>query len=101
LNSSWHPMPRPQIGQHLLEGGGILSLTDPRRAKWKLPRRIETGKQEVLRLVLGLPYCHQGGHQPRNALHAGSVKIREITNETGDEETSLEEEQIHTKRFFL
>ena len=45
-----------------------------------------------------MSHCCQGGHQPRGALHAGKIEIREVTNEVDDEETDVEKEQLQKKR---
>ena len=84
------------VSMYLKEVGSFPLLT--REGEVEIAKRIETGKQEVLRTVLDCPIAIREVINLGDALHAGSVKIREITNETGDEETSLEEEQIHTKR---
>jgi RNA polymerase primary sigma factor len=84
------------VSIYLKEVGSFPLLT--REGEVEIAKRIETGKQEVLRMVLDCPIAIREVINLGDALHSGSVKIREITNETGDEETSLEEEQIHTKR---
>jgi RNA polymerase primary sigma factor len=84
------------VSIYLKEVGSFPLLT--REGEVEIAKRIETGKQEVLRMVLDCPIAIREVINLGDALHAGSVTIREITNETGDEETSLEEEQIHTKR---
>jgi RNA polymerase primary sigma factor len=84
------------VSIYLKEVGSFPLLT--RESEVEIAKRIETGKQEVLRMVLDCPIAIREVINLGDALHAGSIKIREITNETGDEETSVEEEQIHTKR---
>jgi RNA polymerase primary sigma factor len=84
------------VSIYLKEVGSFPLLT--REGEVEIAKRIETGKQEVLRMVLDCPIAIREVINLGDALHTGSVKIREITNETGDEETSAEEERIHTKR---
>jgi RNA polymerase primary sigma factor len=84
------------VSMYLKEVGAFPLLT--RESEVEIAKRIETGKHEVLKMVLDCPIAIREVINLGDALHAGRVKVREITNETGDEETSLEEEQIHTKR---
>ena len=84
------------VSIYLKEVGSFPLLT--REGEVEIAKRIETGKQEVQRMLLDCPIAIREVINLGDALHAGIVKIREITDETEDEEASAKEEQTHRKR---
>jgi RNA polymerase primary sigma factor len=81
---------------YLKEMGSFPLLT--REGEVKIAKRIESGQQEVLSVVLNCPIAISEGINLGSDLSAGRIEIREVTNEIDDEETSVEEEQIQKKR---
>jgi RNA polymerase primary sigma factor len=69
-----------------------------REGEVEIAKRIESGQQEVLSLVLNCPIAIKEVTNLGNALHAGKTTIKEVTNEIDDEEASVEEEQIQKKK---
>jgi len=84
------------VGIYLKEMGSFPLLT--REGEVEIAKRIESGQQEMLRVVLNCPIAVREVINLGGALRAGRTKISEVTNEIDDEETSLEEEQIQKKR---
>ena len=76
--------------------GSVSLLT--REGEVEIAKRIESGKREVLSVVLNCPMAVKEVVNLGNALKAGKIEIREVTNEIDEEETSLEEEQIQKRR---
>jgi len=64
----------------------------------EIAKRIESGKREVLSVVLNCPMTVKEVINLGNAIKAGKVEIQEVTNEIDEEETSIEEEQIQKKK---
>jgi RNA polymerase primary sigma factor len=84
------------VGIYLTEMGSFPLLT--REGEVEVARRIETGKQDVMSVVLHSHIAvreiiHLGG-----ALRSGSIEIRQLTNEVDDEERDREKERIQKKR---
>jgi len=69
-----------------------------REGEVEIAKRIESGKQDVLRVVLSCPLAIMEVTSLGNALRAGTATIKEVTNEIDDEEGSLDEERIQKKR---
>ena len=84
------------VGIYLKEIGSFPLLT--REGEVEIAKRIENGQREVLSVVLNCPIAVREVINLGGALHAGRIRIREVTNEIEDEETSVEEEQIQKKR---
>jgi RNA polymerase primary sigma factor len=84
------------VSIYLKEMGSLPLLT--REGEVEVARRIESGQREVLSVVLNCPIAFREIINLGGALRAGKVKIREVTNEADDEETSVEEEQIQKKK---
>jgi RNA polymerase primary sigma factor len=84
------------VGVYLKEMGSFPLLT--REGEVEIAKRIESGQQEVLSVVLNCPIAISEGINLGSDLRAGRIEIREVTNEIDDEETSVEEEQIQKKR---
>ena len=84
------------VGIYLKEMGSLPLLT--REGEVEIAKRIESGQQEMLRVVLNCPIAGREVINLGGALRAGRTKISEVTNEIDDEETSLEEERIQKKR---
>ena len=81
---------------YLNEIGPFPLLT--REGEVEIARRIESGRQEVLRVVLNCPLAIMEITDLGNALQAGTTTIKEVTNEIDHEEWSLGEEQVQKKR---
>jgi len=84
------------VRMYLREMGSVSLLT--REGEVEIAKRIENGKREVLRIVLTWPMAVKEILHLGNAIKAGKIKIREVTNEIDEEETSVEEEQNQKKR---
>ena len=81
---------------YLKEIGPFALLT--REKEVEIARRIESGRQEVLRVVLNCPLAIKEVVNLGNALHAGTTTIKEVTNEINDEDWSLDEEKGQKKK---
>jgi len=81
---------------YLKEMGPFPLLT--REGEVEIARRIESGKRDVLRVVLNCPVAIREVINLGGALHTGKIEIREVTNEVDDEETDVEKEQIQKKK---
>src|SRR5512136_3177933 len=84
------------VRMYLREMGSVSLLT--REGEVEIAKRIESGKREVLSVVLNCPMAVKEVVNLGNAVKAGKVEIREVTNEIDEEETSVEEEQVQTKK---
>ena len=83
------------VRMYLREMGSVSLLT--REGEVEIAKRIESGKREVLSLVLNCPMAVKEVINLGSMLKAGKIEIREVTNEIDEEETSFEEEQIQKK----
>jgi len=79
------------VRMYLREMGSVSLLT--REGEVEIAKRIESGKREVLSVVLSCPMAVKEVVNLSQALKAGKVEIREVTNEIDEEEASSEEEQ--------
>jgi len=84
------------VRMYLREMGSVSLLT--REGEVEIAKRIESGKREVLSVVLNCPMAVKEVINLGNAIKAGKVEIQEVTNEIDEEETSVEEEQIQEKK---
>jgi len=84
------------VRMYLREMGSVSLLT--REGEVEIAKRIESGKREVLRIVLDCPMAVKEVINLGSAIKAGKVEIREVTNEIDEEETSLEEEEVQRKK---
>jgi RNA polymerase primary sigma factor len=84
------------VRMYLREMGSVSLLT--REGEVEIARRIESGKREVLSVVLNCPMAVKEVINLGNLIKAGKVEIREVTNEIDEEEASFEEEQIQKKK---
>lgn len=84
------------VRMYLREMGSVSLLT--REGEVEIAKRIENGKREVLSIVLTCPMAVKEILHLGNAIKAGKIDIREVTNEIDEEETSVEEEQNQKKR---
>jgi RNA polymerase primary sigma factor len=84
------------VRMYLREMGSVSLLT--REGEVEIAKRIESGKREVLSIVLNCPMAVKEVINLGNAIKAGKVEIQEVTNEIDEEETSIEEEQIQRKK---
>ena len=96
----YEPEPFARAADHvqiyMKEIGPFPLLT--REGEVEIARRIESGRQEVLRVVLNCPLAIMEVTNLGNALQAGTITIKEVTNEIDDEGCSLDEEQVQKKR---
>jgi len=84
------------VRMYLREMGSVSLLT--REGEVEIAKRIERGKGDVLKVVLDCPVAVKEVINLGNAINAGKVEIREVTNDIDEEETSLEEQQAQTKK---
>jgi RNA polymerase primary sigma factor len=84
------------VRMYLREMGSVSLLT--REGEVEIAKRIESGKREVLSVVLNCPMAVKEVVNLGALIKAGKVEIREVTNEIDEEEASYEEEQIEKKR---
>ena len=84
------------VRMYLREMGSVSLLT--REGEVEIAKRIESGKREVLSVVLSCPMAVKEIVNLGNAIKAGKIEIREVTNEIDEEETSIEEEQVQQKK---
>ncbi len=84
------------VRMYLREMGSVSLLT--REGEVEIAKRIERGKREVLSVVLNCPMAVKEVINLGNAIEAGKIEIREVTNEIDEEEVSFEEEQIQKKK---
>ncbi len=76
---------------------GLVSLLT-REGEVEIAKRIESGKREVLSIVLNCPMAVKEVINLGNVIKAGKVEIQEVTNEIDEEETSIEEEQVQKNK---
>ena len=84
------------VRMYLREMGSVSLLT--REGEVEIAKKIESGKREVLSVVLNCPMAVKEIINLGNALKGGKIEIQEVTNEIDEEETSLEEEQIQKRK---
>jgi len=84
------------VSIYLKEMGSLPLLT--REGEVEIAKRIESGKRDVLSVVLNCPIAVREVISLGGALHAGKIEIREVTNEVDDEETDVEKEQLQKRR---
>ena len=84
------------VRMYLREMGSVSLLT--REGEVEIAKRIESGKRGVLSVVLNCPMAVKEIINLGNAIKAGKVEIRDVTNEIDEEEVSFEEEQVQKKR---
>ena len=84
------------VRMYLREMGSVSLLT--REGEVEIAKRIESGKREILSVVLNCPMAVKEVINLGSMIKSGKVEIREITNEIDEEETSFEEEQIQKKQ---
>jgi len=76
---------------YLREMGSFPLLT--REGEVEIAKRIESGQQEVLSVVLHCPIAIKEIIKLGDLLREGKLKIKEVTHEIDDEESSVEEER--------
>jgi RNA polymerase primary sigma factor len=69
-----------------------------REGEMEIARKIESGQQEVLSVVFNCPITVKEVLTLGSDLRASRVRIREVTDDIDDEETSALEEDIQKKR---
>lgn len=84
------------VRMYLREMGSVSLLT--REGEVEIAKRIESGKREVLSVVLNCPMAVKEVINLGGLIKAGKVEIREVTNEIDEDETSFEEQQFQKKR---
>jgi len=84
------------VRMYLREMGSVSLLT--REGEVEIAKKIESGKREVLGVVLNCPMAVKEIISLGNALKGGKIEIQEVTNEIDEEETSPEEEQIQKRK---
>ena len=86
------------VRMYLREMGSVALLT--REGEVEIAKRIESGKREVLSVVLSCPMVVKEIINLGKGIKAGQVEIREVTNELDEEEASLEEELAQRKKIW-
>jgi RNA polymerase primary sigma factor len=86
------------VRMYLREMGSVALLT--REGEVEIAKRIESGKREVLSVVLSCPMVVKEIINLGKGIKAGQVEIREVTNELDEEEVSLEEELAQRKKLW-
>ena len=81
---------------YLKEMGSFPLLT--REGEVEVAKRIESGQQEVLSIVLSCPIAIREIINLGKGLRTGKTKIHEITNEIDDEETNINVERLQKIR---
>ena len=76
--------------------GSVSLLT--REGEVEIAKRIESGKREILSVVLSCPMVVKEVINLGNAIKTGKIEIHEVTNEIDEEETSIEEEQFQKEK---
>ena len=84
------------VRMYLREMGSVSLLT--REGEVEIAKRIESGKKEILSVVLSCPMAVKGIINLGNAINAGKLEIREVTNELDEEESNIEEDQVQQKK---
>jgi RNA polymerase primary sigma factor len=84
------------VRMYLREMGSVSLLT--REGEVEIAKKIESGKGEVLKVVLDCPIAVKEVINLGHAIKAGKTEIREVTNDIDEEETSVEEEQAQTRK---
>jgi len=84
------------VRMYLREMGSVSLLT--REGEAEIAKRIERGKKEILSIVLSCPMAVREIIRLGNAIKAGKVAIREVTDELDEEEPKPEEEQAQQKK---
>ena len=81
---------------YLREMGSFPLLT--REGEVEIAKRIESGQQEVLKVLFNSPIAIKEVISLGSDLQAGRVRMREVTDEIDDEETTVDEEKIEKRR---
>ena len=81
---------------YLKEMGSFPLLT--REGEVEVAKRIESGQQEALSVVLSCPIAIKQIINFGRALRTGETKISEVTNEIDDEETNIKVERLQKLR---
>jgi RNA polymerase primary sigma factor len=84
------------VAFYLKEMGSFPLLT--REGEVEIAKRIESGQQGVLSVVINCPIAVREVINLGGALRAGRIEIRKVTNKIDDEETSIQEEQTQKNR---
>ena len=84
------------VRMYLREMGSVSLLT--REGEVEIAKRIESGKREVLSIVLSCPVAVKEILSLGTAIKAGKVEIRDVTNDIDEEDASVEEEELQKKK---
>ena len=84
------------VRMYLREMGSVPLLA--REGEVEIAKRIESGKREVLSIVLNCPMAVKEVINLGKTIRVGKTEIREVTNDIDEEETSVEEEQIQKRK---
>jgi RNA polymerase primary sigma factor len=84
------------VRMYLREMGSVSLLT--REGEVEIAKRIESGKREVLSIVLNCPMAVKEVINLGTAIKAGKIEMREVTEEIDEEEVSAEEVEAQKKR---
>ena len=81
---------------YLKEMGSFPLLT--REGEVEVAKRIESGQQEILLVVLNCPIAIREINNLGKSLRTGKTKISEVTNEIDDEASNIKEEKLQERR---
>jgi RNA polymerase primary sigma factor len=81
---------------YLREMGSFPLLT--REGEVEIAKRIESGQEEILRVVLNCPIAIREIIDLGHALQAGAISAWDVTNEIDEEGTTAEEERFQKKK---
>ena len=81
---------------YLKEMGSFPLLT--REGEVEVAKRIESGQQEILLVVLNCPIAIREIINLGKSLRTGKTKISEVTNEIDDEASNIKEERLQKRR---
>jgi RNA polymerase primary sigma factor len=81
---------------YLKEMGSFPLLT--REGEVEVAKRIESGQQEILLVVLNCPIAIREINNLGKSLRTGKTKISEVTNEIDDEASNIKEERLQERR---
>ena len=84
------------VRMYFKEIGSFPLLT--REGEVEIAKRIESGQEEILRVVLNCPIAIKEVIDLGRALQAGRIWIGDVTNEIDGEETTGEEERLQKKK---
>jgi RNA polymerase primary sigma factor len=90
------PKSSDPVAVYLKEMGSFALLT--REAETEIARRIEAGKQEILKGLLGCPMTVREVINLGKELNGGTIKLSDLTNQVEDEEMTVKEKENQKRK---